>query len=75
MSFFILRGFLIFYLYKKSVNDLFFRFVLYTLHSNMQSTDQKRVFKVPPPGVRKVVCLIKFIGSLNILKVKYFYTM
>ncbi|XP_041370241.1 3'-5' RNA helicase YTHDC2-like isoform X2 [Gigantopelta aegis] len=31
------------------------RFLLYTLHSLMQSSDQKRVFKTPPPGVRKII--------------------
>lgn len=31
------------------------RFVLFTLHSHMQSSDQKRVFKPAPPGTRKIV--------------------
>ncbi|XP_061172936.1 3'-5' RNA helicase YTHDC2-like isoform X2 [Saccostrea echinata] len=32
-----------------------FRYVLYTLHSSMQSNDQKRVFKSVPHGVRKII--------------------
>lgn len=32
-----------------------FRYVLYTLHSSMQSNDQKRVFKSVPQGVRKII--------------------
>ncbi|XP_013779316.1 probable ATP-dependent RNA helicase YTHDC2 isoform X2 [Limulus polyphemus] len=31
------------------------RYVLYTLHSSMQSYDQKCVFKPAPPGVRKII--------------------
>ena len=34
---------------------LTFRYIIYTLHSLMQSTDQRRVFKRPPSGVRKIV--------------------
>ncbi|XP_078314413.1 3'-5' RNA helicase YTHDC2-like [Crassostrea virginica] len=32
-----------------------FRYMLYTLHSSMQSNDQKRVFKATAQGVRKVI--------------------
>ncbi|KAI1301810.1 3'-5' RNA helicase YTHDC2 [Halotydeus destructor] len=31
------------------------KYVLYTLHSQMQSSDQKRVFKSVPPDVRKII--------------------
>ena len=31
------------------------RYMLYLLHSSLQSSDQKKVFKMPPPGVRKIV--------------------
>uniref|UniRef100_T1JES8 RNA helicase n=1 Tax=Strigamia maritima TaxID=126957 RepID=T1JES8_STRMM len=31
------------------------KFILYTLHSNMQSVDQKKVFKNPPQGIRKII--------------------
>ncbi|XP_055956156.1 3'-5' RNA helicase YTHDC2 [Patella vulgata] len=31
------------------------RYVLYVLHSSIQSSDQKRVFKQPPAGVRKII--------------------
>ncbi|KAG8185460.1 hypothetical protein JTE90_019719 [Oedothorax gibbosus] len=31
------------------------RTMLFTLHSQMPSTDQKRVFKSPPPGMRKII--------------------
>ena len=31
------------------------KYVLYTLHSQMQSSDQKRVFKRPPNDVRKII--------------------
>ena len=32
-------------------------FQVYTLHSSMQSQDQKKVFRTPAPGVRKIVSL------------------
>lgn len=38
--------------------DTFFenyRYVMYVLHSAMQSTDQKKVFNLPPNGVRKII--------------------
>ncbi|XP_049836121.1 3'-5' RNA helicase YTHDC2-like isoform X3 [Schistocerca gregaria] len=31
------------------------KYNLYTLHSNMQTSDQKRVFRPSPPGVRKII--------------------
>ncbi|PNF38747.1 putative ATP-dependent RNA helicase YTHDC2, partial [Cryptotermes secundus] len=31
------------------------KYALYTLHSNMQTGDQKHVFRPPPPGVRKII--------------------
>ncbi|XP_064618810.1 3'-5' RNA helicase YTHDC2-like [Lineus longissimus] len=31
------------------------RYILFTLHSNMQTTDQKKVFKAVPHGVRKII--------------------
>ncbi|XP_069677317.1 3'-5' RNA helicase YTHDC2-like isoform X2 [Periplaneta americana] len=31
------------------------KYILYTLHSNMQTGDQKRVFRPAPPGVRKII--------------------
>ncbi|XP_036365710.1 3'-5' RNA helicase YTHDC2-like isoform X2 [Octopus sinensis] len=31
------------------------RYILFMLHSSMQSLDQKRVFKSSPPGVRKII--------------------
>lgn len=42
-----------------------FRYILYTLHSQMQSTDQRTVFKNPGPGVRKIVSIRDF--SLNLV--------
>ncbi|KAG1669651.1 3'-5' RNA helicase YTHDC2 [Nymphon striatum] len=43
----------------KITNDQLFqkksKFVLYTLHSSMQTSDQKKVFKRPPKGVRKII--------------------
>ncbi|XP_046559065.1 3'-5' RNA helicase YTHDC2-like [Haliotis rubra] len=32
-----------------------FRYVLYTLHSSIQSNDQRKVFKMAPQGVRKII--------------------
>jgi len=40
------------------VNCLCFRYILYLLHSQMQSSDQKRAFKNPGPGVRKIVSVL-----------------
>ncbi|XP_071964049.1 3'-5' RNA helicase YTHDC2-like [Antedon mediterranea] len=31
------------------------RFYIYTLHSNMQSNDQKKVFRIAPHGIRKII--------------------
>ncbi|XP_033121798.1 3'-5' RNA helicase YTHDC2-like [Anneissia japonica] len=31
------------------------RFYIYTLHSNMQSSDQKKVFRIAPQGIRKII--------------------
>ncbi|XP_062370044.1 3'-5' RNA helicase YTHDC2-like isoform X3 [Cinclus cinclus] len=31
------------------------RYQVFMLHSNMQTSDQKRVLKSPPPGVRKII--------------------
>ncbi|ESO09137.1 hypothetical protein HELRODRAFT_110038 [Helobdella robusta] len=31
------------------------RYILYTLHSQMQSSDQKNIFKVPESGTRKII--------------------
>ncbi|XP_070542906.1 3'-5' RNA helicase YTHDC2-like [Ptychodera flava] len=31
------------------------KYVLYTMHSNMQTQDQKRVFRTPPRGCRKII--------------------
>ncbi|CAH1795870.1 unnamed protein product [Owenia fusiformis] len=31
------------------------KYILYTLHSSMQSSDQRKVFKTVPPGVRKII--------------------
>ncbi|XP_033750300.1 LOW QUALITY PROTEIN: 3'-5' RNA helicase YTHDC2-like [Pecten maximus] len=39
-------------------DDTFFhkyKYLVFTLHSAMQSNDQRRVFKTPPPGVRKII--------------------
>lgn len=32
-----------------------YKYVMYILHSNMQSADQKKVFNAPPVGVRKII--------------------
>ncbi|VDI58889.1 ATP-dependent RNA helicase YTHDC2 [Mytilus galloprovincialis] len=32
-----------------------YKYVMYVLHSAMQSTDQKKVFNTPPTGVRKII--------------------
>ena len=37
----------------------FCRYIIYTLHSAMQSTDQRKIFRLPPPGVRKIVSIQK----------------
>ena len=31
------------------------RYIIYTLHSMMQCSDQRRVFKTPASGVRKII--------------------
>ena len=31
------------------------RYIIYTLHSQMQCSDQRRIFKTPATGVRKIV--------------------
>ena len=33
----------------------FYRYIIYTLHSMMQCSDQRRVFKTPASGVRKII--------------------
>ncbi|XP_076294803.1 3'-5' RNA helicase YTHDC2 [Lasioglossum baleicum] len=38
---------------KKMIQNL--RYVLYILHSNMQTCDQKKVFKPSPQGTRKII--------------------
>lgn len=42
------------------VNCSCIRYILYLLHSQMQSSDQKRAFKNPGPGVRKIVSVPDF---------------
>ncbi|XP_060076466.1 3'-5' RNA helicase YTHDC2-like [Ylistrum balloti] len=32
-----------------------YKYLVFTLHSAMQSNDQRKVFKTPPPGVRKII--------------------
>lgn len=36
------------------------RYVIYTLHSAVQHSDQKQAFKVPPRGMRKIVSVYEF---------------
>jgi len=54
--------FFIYYIisYLFYTNDLTaaYRYILFTLHSQMQSTDQRRVFQNPGPGVRKIVSVL-----------------
>lgn len=61
---------MVFWTYKVFVFTTFYfqfcRYVLYTLHSSMQSNDQKRVFKSVPQGVRKIVGTGMLIDKLNI---------
>uniref|UniRef100_A0A8C9VBT5 RNA helicase n=1 Tax=Scleropages formosus TaxID=113540 RepID=A0A8C9VBT5_SCLFO len=42
-------------LYNIFLMQLYFRFQIFTLHPNMQSSDQKEVLKCPLPGIRKII--------------------
>ncbi|XP_051785828.1 3'-5' RNA helicase YTHDC2 [Erpetoichthys calabaricus] len=39
----------------KRFSDHIHRYQVFTLHSNMQTSDQKRVLRVSPPGIRKII--------------------
>ena len=40
------------------------RYILFTLHSQMQSTDQRRVFQNAGPGVRKIVSILPMCSTV-----------